>query len=188
MVILQHYLDISPSLDEIFSAWREGDKYKNDKLVEAAVDLLRQIIDILIGLPFFRKSLLTIINRLIATAEPYHDLVRLFPQLAGIGQADASQINSLIQSQSRDHALIGLRLAASAVHADSPSDGSSFYSSTTSSKVWMCLVEGGSLRMLGKLMGMRKRNKEGVLGYGTSDPLDKPGEQIDVSAPKIADV
>ena len=74
-IIIQHYIDVSPSLDEVFSSWREGDKYKNDKQVEAAVDLLRQIVEILTGIPFLREPLLTIINRLIATAEPYHELV-----------------------------------------------------------------------------------------------------------------
>lgn len=41
-------------------------------------------------------------------------------------------------------------------------------------KFWNTLVEGGSVRGFGKQMGMRRRNKEGMVGYGDRDPLDKP--------------
>lgn len=32
--------------------------------------------------------------------------------------------------------------------------------------------------MLGKVLGMRRRNKEGTVGYGSKDPLDRPGESF----------
>lgn len=41
-------------------------------------------------------------------------------------------------------------------------------------KLWNTLVEGGAVRGFGKQMGMRRRNKEGMVGYGDRDPLDKP--------------
>ena len=74
--ILQQYLDVSPSLDEILEAWRDGDKHRNEKLTEAAVDVLRQIIEILGPIPFFRKAASGIVARLISSSEPCADLVR----------------------------------------------------------------------------------------------------------------
>jgi hypothetical protein len=37
-------------------------------------------------------------------------------------------------------------------------------------------VEGGSVRGLGKVLAMRRRNKDGSAEYPDKDPLDKPGE------------
>ena len=53
-----------------------ADKQRSDeKLVEAVVLLLAQIIRILTPLPFFRGSVVGVVNKLIAPQERYHDLV-----------------------------------------------------------------------------------------------------------------
>lgn len=79
-------------------------------------------------------------------------------------------------SGKREHVLIGLQLAAAAVHVDKPepSAGSSSSAGRLAVRVWTTLVEGNSVKILGKVLGMRRRNKEGTLEYGTKDPLDKP--------------
>ena len=87
------------------------------------------------------------------------------------------QLNGMIQSAKRDQSLIALRLAAAAVHVEPPSIVSS-RSANLSVKVWSCLVAGGSSKLFGKLLGKRKRTKDGTLPYGASDPLDRPGEDL----------
>ncbi len=62
-------------MDEIFDAWRNGDRSRNEGLVQAAVSLLVQIIQILTPLPFFRTSVLAIIKKLLTPSDPYHELV-----------------------------------------------------------------------------------------------------------------
>jgi hypothetical protein len=52
---------------------------RDEKQVEAAVYLLAQLIRILTPLPFFRGSVVGLVNKLIAPQERYHDLVRLCP-------------------------------------------------------------------------------------------------------------
>lgn len=75
VVLLQHYIQVSPTVDEIFDAWRNGDRSRNEGLVQAAVSLLVQIIQILTPLPFFRTSVLAIIKKLLTPSDPYHELV-----------------------------------------------------------------------------------------------------------------
>lgn len=36
-------------------------------------------------------------------------------------------------------------------------------------------MEGGTAKGLGKVLGMRRRNKERLGDYGDKDPLDRPG-------------
>ena len=48
---------------------------RDEKQVEAAVFLLAHIIRILTPLPFFRGSVVGIVNKLIAPQERYHDFV-----------------------------------------------------------------------------------------------------------------
>ena len=75
IVLLQHYHQASPNLEEIFNAWREGDKARDDKLIEAAVGLLAHIIQLLTPLPFFRTAVLNWTAKLTAFNEPYPELV-----------------------------------------------------------------------------------------------------------------
>ncbi|WVQ84141.1 hypothetical protein IAT38_006288 [Cryptococcus sp. DSM 104549] len=165
VVVLQHYLDLSPTCDEIFRAWQVGDQTKSEQQTHAAVELLAEIISVLSPIPFFRSTIVGLVNKIVAGAEPYHDL-----------------LNRLIQSAKRDDLYHGLLLAQAALSVDPPSPtpipaGSTGGDSTTGRlglKVWMVLVEGGSVRGLGKQMGMRRRNKEGMVAYGDRDPYDKP--------------
>lgn len=48
---------------------------RDEKLVEAAVQLLAQIIRILTPLPFFRNLLIGIVDKLLAAQERYHEHV-----------------------------------------------------------------------------------------------------------------
>ena len=83
----------------------------------------------------------------------------------------------MVQSARRDQTLLGLQLAAAAVHVNPPDPAagpSQGLSGRTAVKVWNTLVEGGSVKVLGKALGMRRRNKEGTLEYGNRDPLDRP--------------
>ena len=94
------------------------------------------------------------------------------------------QINRLIHSGKREHVLLGLQLVSLAVHVDppNPATGSSHGSSgRLAIKVWSMLVEGGSARIIGKILGMRRRNKEGMAQYGTKDPMDRPGKELDIT-------
>lgn len=73
--------------------------------------------------------------------------------------------------------LAGLTLAAAAVNVDrpDPSASSSSSSGRTALKVWSTLLEGGAVKVLGKMMVMRKRKKDGSADYGDKDPMDRPG-------------
>ncbi|TYJ56309.1 hypothetical protein B9479_003000 [Cryptococcus floricola] len=159
VIILQHYLDVSPTCDEIFRAWQIGDQTKSEQQVHAAVELLSEIIQILTPIPFFRSSVLGLVNKIISQSDPYHDY-----------------INHLILSAKKDDAYHGLLLASAAMTVDPPTvlPSSSSSSGRIGMKLWSTLVEGGSVRNLGKQMGMRRRNKDGMVAYGEKDPLDKP--------------
>ncbi len=86
-------------------------------------------------------------------------------------------MNRLIQSGKREQSLAGLQLASAALNVDPPSLTGSLTVATGRGaiRVWTCLVDGGSLKGMGKLLGMRKRTKDGEPGYGSRDPLDKAG-------------
>ncbi|WVR03656.1 hypothetical protein IAU60_000651 [Kwoniella sp. DSM 27419] len=159
VVILQHYLETSPACEEIFRAWQIGDQTKNEQQAQAAVELLSEILNILTPLPFFRSSVIGLVNKIVDTAEPYRDY-----------------LNRLCQSNKRDDVYHGYLLSAAAMGVDPPT-AESFGSQTSGRlgmKIWSTLVEGGSIRGLGKQMGMRRRNKEGMVAYNEKDPLDKP--------------
>ncbi|OCF45143.1 hypothetical protein I317_00945 [Kwoniella heveanensis CBS 569] len=159
VVILQHYLDASSTCEEVFRAWQIGHETKNEVQTHAAVELLSEIINILTPIPFFRSTVVGLVNKIIATADPYHDY-----------------LNRLCQSGRRDDVYHGFMLSAAAMNVDPPW-AATLGSQTTGRlglKVWSILVEGGSVRGLGKQMGMRRRNKEGMVAYGENDPLDKP--------------
>ena len=89
--MLQQYLELSPTCDEIFAAWQQGDRVRLDRLMVEVADaeqqkteglsvsaaqLLATIINVLTPLPFFRSSLTGLVNKVIATNEPYAELVR----------------------------------------------------------------------------------------------------------------
>ncbi|WWD16337.1 hypothetical protein CI109_100763 [Kwoniella shandongensis] len=159
VIILQHYLDASPTCDEIFRAWQVGDQTKNEQQTHAAVELLSEIINILTPVPFFRTSVIGLVNKIVAPTEPYHDY-----------------LNRLVQSGKRDDVYHGYLLASAAMSVDPPTAvlGGAQTIGQLGMKVWSTLVEGGSVRGLGKQMGMRRRNKEGMVAYSEKDPLDKP--------------
>ncbi|ORY24442.1 ribosome 60S biogenesis N-terminal-domain-containing protein, partial [Naematelia encephala] len=159
IVILQHYLDASPTLDEIFECWSYADKSRNDKLLESAVALLIHIIVLLAPLPFFRPSLVGIVRKIQDDKAGYHIM-----------------LNKLVQSGKREQVLLGLHLAATVVQFDRPDPAAASHgaSGRLAIRMWGVLVEGGSVKGLGKLMGMRRRGRDGVADYGDKDPLDKP--------------
>lgn len=78
VIILQHYLDISPACDEIFRAWQVGEQTKSEQQVHAAVELLSEIIQVLTPVPFFRSIVIGLVNKVISPSEPYHDHVSDF--------------------------------------------------------------------------------------------------------------
>lgn len=102
VIILQHYLDASPTCDEIFRVWQVGDQVssiifsteqprltqrvffqtKNEQQTHAAVELLSEIINILTPLPFFRASVIGLVNKVVAPTEPYHDYVSFMSRIA----------------------------------------------------------------------------------------------------------
>lgn len=90
-----------------------------------------------------------------------------------------TQLNQMIQSGKREQIIAGLSLASALINVGplDPMVGATGHgaSSTLPVRVWNMLVEGGTVKGLGKLMVMRKRNKEGLAEYGDKDPMDKPG-------------
>jgi hypothetical protein len=90
-----------------------------------------------------------------------------------------AQLNHMIQSGKREQIIAGLSVASAAINVEplDPMVGATGHgaSSTLPIRVWNMLVEGGTVKGLGKLMVMRKRNKEGTADYGDKDPMDKPG-------------
>jgi nucleolar pre-ribosomal-associated protein 1 len=144
--------------------------------------LLAQIVRILTQLPFFRTSLIGILNKILASQDPFHDLVSSLNWY--ISQEHATdklmtQLNQMIQSGKREQIIAGLSLASALINMEplDPMVGATGHgaSSTLPIRVWNMLVEGGTVKGLGKLMVMRKRNKEGTADYGDKDPMDKPG-------------
>lgn len=85
----------------------------------------------------------------------------------------------MINSANRETTIAGLALAAAAMQVDKPDPSSSFSGGSTgrlSLRLWACLVEGGVVKNLGKLLIMRKRRKDGTADYRKGDPLDRPGK------------
>ncbi|RXK38093.1 hypothetical protein M231_04652 [Tremella mesenterica] len=158
VALVQEYLEASPSCDEVFKSWQQGEQQRDEKLVHASVRLLSTILKILTPLPYFQSSLTGLVNKIISASEPYYD-----------------SLNYLIQSDKRDECLNGVELAAAALHVDLPraSDGHA-ESGRLSLRVWSALAEGGNLKRIGKMLAMRRRNKEGMPEYGDRDPLDRP--------------
>ncbi len=67
-----------------------------------------------------------------------------------------------------------------AVNVDPP-DPSTPSSGRLALGVWNALVEGGTVKGLGKVLGMRRRNKDGSGDYSEKDPLDRPGGSSEAS-------
>lgn len=169
VLILQQYLELSPTVDEIFHAWnvaqevsfadhcRTDKQSKNEKLAESAALLLSQVIRVLTPLPFFHTQLVGIVSKLVSATEPYPDLLA-----------------RLLQSGRREQIFAGLAVASAAVHVEAPDPAQPHTTGRLGGKVWQSIVEGGSAKALGKMLGMRKRNKEGEVYYGDRDPMDRP--------------
>ncbi|CAK9785304.1 hypothetical protein CC85DRAFT_206078 [Cutaneotrichosporon oleaginosum] len=158
VLILQHYLDVSPTVDEIFAAWKAADEAKSDQLAQTAAHLLALILRILTPLPFFHKQLVGIVNKLVTPSEPYH---------ASLGR--------LVASGNRDNIHAGLDLAAAAANVDTPDVTNLLGSSRgrLAVKVWQAVVDGGAAKNFGKLLQMRRRNKDGTTAEYGVDPLDR---------------
>ncbi|KAL7418746.1 hypothetical protein Q5752_006429 [Cryptotrichosporon argae] len=156
IVILQHYLEVSPTVEEVFAAWRKADEVRDDKLAESAVGLLASILRILTPVPFFHSQLVDIVNKLLNPVEPYHDL-----------------LNRLIASGRRENVFAGMSLASAATNVDPP-DPATNLCGRLAVRLWTLLADGGSAKAFGKLLGMRRRTKEGNADYGGKDPLDRP--------------
>jgi nucleolar pre-ribosomal-associated protein 1 len=78
------------------------------------------------------------------------------------------QLNRLITSSKREHSQAALGLAAACAHAEEVEGVSSY----GSDKVWSCLLEGGIVKVLPKLLSLRRKG-----GFAKDlDPLDKPGK------------
>ena len=86
------------------------------------------------------------------------------------------QLCHLFQSEKRDEALAGVELAAAALHLDPPQIGVHTDDGRLGLRVWSMLAEGGCTRRMGKMLAMRRRNKEGAPVYGDRDPLDRLGK------------
>ena len=73
VVILQQYFEVSPNGEEIFSAWQEGDRTRNELQVEATADLLATVLDVLTPLPFFRKTVVGLVKTILNPSEVFRD-------------------------------------------------------------------------------------------------------------------
>lgn len=157
VTIIQHYLDVSPACEEILSAWKEGDRTRNDRLVESSVGLLGMILNVLRPLPFFRTSLVNIVNKVLTPTEPFCDA-----------------INRSLQSERRDLIQATLSFVAAVVNLDPPAIGINQGSGgKLAVRMWSVLSDGGSVKGMGKMFGMRIRNQEGKPLYDGHDPLDR---------------
>lgn len=132
---------------------------QNDKLAETAAHLLALILRVLTPLPFFHKQLVGIVNKLVSPSEPYH-----------------GYLSRLLSSGNREHILAGLDLASAAANVDTP-DVTNLLGSARGRlavKVWQIVTEGGAGKQMGKMLGMRRRNKDGTNVEFGKDPLDRP--------------
>jgi hypothetical protein len=75
----------------------------------------------------------------------------------------------MILSTKREHAHLGMGLAAALVHVDPGHKGSV---SRINGRMWTMIADSGCLRALPKLLSMRRKG-----GFAAqTDPMDKPGE------------
>lgn len=128
-------------------------------MAETAAHLLGLILRILTPLPFFHKQLVGIVNKLVSPSEPYHGF-----------------LSRLISSGNREQILAGLDLASAAANVDTP-DVTNLLGSARGRlavKVWQIVVDGGAAKQFGKMLGMRRRNKDGTAVEYGKDPLDRP--------------
>lgn len=87
------------------------------------------------------------------------------------------QINRSLQSERRDLIQATLSFVAAVVQLDPPSIGVNQGSGgRLSIRLWSVLSDGGSVRGMGKMFGMRIRNQEGKPLYDSHDPNDRAGE------------
>jgi hypothetical protein len=74
----------------------------------------------------------------------------------------------MILSSKREHAHLGIGLAAALVHVDVGHKGAV---SRMNGRLWTLIADSGCLRALPKLLSMRRKG-----GFAArADPLDKPG-------------
>lgn len=84
-------------------------------------------------------------------------------------------LGRLIASGNRDNIHAGLDLAAAAANVDTP-DVTNLLGSARGRlavKVWQVVVDGGAAKNFGKLLNMRRRNKDGSTAEYGADPLDR---------------
>ena len=135
------------------------------------------IVRILKPLPFFRTTLVNLVNKVLTPSEPFSDAVR-FSRCNNCNLTDPSlQINRSLQSERRDLIQATLSFVAAVVQLDPPSIGVNQGSGgKLSIRLWSVLSDGGSVRGMGKMFGMRIRNQEGKPLYDSHDPNDRAGE------------
>jgi hypothetical protein len=96
VVLAQHYIGLSPGLDEIFKAWKSATEVRElwpilrEDLTEsaflswqrkeldvavAAVAALTSFIQLLAPLPYFRSTLATIVERIIGSSDAFSSYV-----------------------------------------------------------------------------------------------------------------
>ncbi|KAJ9109209.1 hypothetical protein QFC21_000538 [Naganishia friedmannii] len=159
VVLVQHYLALSPRLDEVFHVWKIAAERKDDSVMNAAVQLLTSIIALLTPLPYFRPLLMTIAGRVLDVGEAYSNY-RDHAQLGmGLTTALAYVDPSMISS-----------LSTTSITASNRGSDSSAHVTRLTLKVWTTLADGGCLKALPKLLSMRRKGGFAI----DSDPLDRP--------------
>ena len=92
------------------------------------------------------------------------------------GEIADNKINRSLQSERRDLIQATLNFVAGVVNLDPPNislgQGSS---GKLALKMWSVLSDGGSVKSMGKMFGMRIRNHEGKPLNDGHDPLDRAG-------------
>jgi hypothetical protein len=89
-----------------------------------------------------------------------------------------SQINRSLQSDRRDLIQATLNFVSGVVNLDPPSPSSPGSSGKLSLRMWSVLSDGGSVKSMGKMFGMRIRNHEGKPLNDGHDPLDRAGKWL----------
>lgn len=135
-LLVQQLLALDPKLDDLFRLWRRaqgtGRDVADPLLLKPTLHLLRNILDIMSNVAFFRPQARAIAEVVLSASEPF-------------GQ----QLMRLVTAQAQDQAQLGLGLLSSLAHIDSE---------RLRGRVWMLFVEGGGMRALPRLLATRRRS------------------------------
>lgn len=131
---------------------------------------------ILRPLPFFRTTLVNLVNKVLTPSEPFSDSVSYHPFLLSKVLAYVRQINRSLQSERRDLIQATLGFVAGVVNLDPPPIAASHGTGgKLATRMWSVLSDGGSVKGMGKMFSMRIRNAEGKPLYDVHDPNDRAG-------------